>query len=153
MRTLLIALVAAGCAKPPVLSGVNFVSGSTEVANPSDLQLVDEVVEVLESSNWDVIVVGLADTEGDEAANQKLSIARAEYVADLLRKRSDVEDSRIVVYGMGEKLAVGERLKERKVEFVFYKDQGEPVREVVRASGALDPDYDRKRKADAHPRR
>ncbi|MEQ1565563.1 MAG: hypothetical protein ABMA64_07995 [Myxococcota bacterium] len=63
-----------------------------------------------------------------------------------------VESSRIVVYGMGEKLAAGETLRERKVEFVFYEEKGEPVREVVRASGVLDPDYDRERRADrAHP--
>jgi hypothetical protein len=146
MRAVLLAVLSAGCAKAPVLGAVNFDSGTTRIANPSDERYIDEAAEILATTSWSVIVVGLADTEGDPESNRALSVARAEAVAAQLRSKSDVDDSRIVVHGMGERLATGESLRERKVEFVFFKDKGQPVREVVLESGVLGPDFRRKRR-------
>jgi hypothetical protein len=148
MRAVLLAVLGAGCAKAPVLGAVNFDSGTTHIANPSDERYIDEAAEILNTTNWSVIVVGLADTEGDPDSNRALSVARAEAVASQLRAKADVDPSRIVVHGMGERLATGEMLKERKVEFVFFKDKGQPVREVVLESGVLGPDLRRKRQAE-----
>jgi hypothetical protein len=142
------ALALSGCAKAPVLGAVNFDSGTTRITNPSDERWIDEAAEVLQSTKWSVIVLGLADTQGDTESNKALSIARAEAVAAQLREKTDVDDARIVVHGMGERLAVGEMLKERKVEFVFFKDKGQPVRQVILDSGVLDDDLRRKRQAE-----
>ena len=149
MRAILLsALVVGGCAKPPELGAVNFTSGTTRIANPSDERWIEQAAEILETTKWSVVVVGLADTQGNEASNQALSVARAEAVAARLRELTDVDDARIIVHGMGERLAVGEALKERKVEFVFFKDKGQPIREVVLESGVLSPDLRRKRQAE-----
>lgn len=148
MRLVAAALLLAGCAKAPVLGAVNFDSGTTRITNPSDERWIEQAAEILETSKWSVIVLGLADTQGNEASNKALSIARAEAVAAQLREKADVDDARIIVHGMGERLAVGQSLKERKVEFVFFKDKGQPVRQVVLESGVLDADLRRKRQAE-----
>lgn len=148
MKAILFAvLLAGGCAKPPILSAVNFNSGTTDITNPSDERLIEQAAEVLASSKWSVIVIGLADTEGNAEFNQSLSIARAESIAALLREKSGVDPSRVIVHGLGERLAVGETIKERKVEFVFFKDKGQPIKEVVLDSGVLSEDIRRKKKA------
>jgi hypothetical protein len=148
MRALLMLLsLAAGCAKAPVLGAVNFESESTQIANPADQQIIDEAAAILQSTDWSVVVVGLTDTEGDKESNLKLSLARAEAVASQLRNKTKVKESRIVVHGMGERLATGESLRERKVEFVFFKDKGKPIREVVLESGVLDADIERSEEA------
>jgi outer membrane protein OmpA-like peptidoglycan-associated protein len=148
MRAFLLAILSTGCAKAPVLGAVNFDSGTTHITNPSDERYIDEAAEILNSTHWSVIVVGLADAEGDPNANKDLSIARAESVAAQLRAKTEIDDARIVVHGIGERLATGESLKERKVEFVFFKDKGQPVREVVLDSGVLSADIRRKRQAE-----
>lgn len=137
-----------GCAKQvPVLSPVNFESGTTQYVNDADAVAVEEAAEVLRTTNWNLIVLGLADAEGDPASNLVLSRDRAEVVAAKLRDLTDVDDSRIVVHGWGERLAVGESVRERKVEFVFYKDADEPIKQVIEESGVLDADFRRKEKA------
>jgi outer membrane protein OmpA-like peptidoglycan-associated protein len=142
-------LSAIGCAKDaPILAPVNFESGTTTYVNDADAAAVEEAAEVLRTTKWAVIVLGLADTEGDPASNQKLSVARAEAVAEQLREKTDVDDARIRVHGFGERLAVGESVRERKVEFVFHDaDDDRPLKEIVDESGVLDPDIRRKQKA------
>lgn len=150
--TLLCTLSFASCAKPPILSAVNFNSGTTDITNPSDERVVDEAAEILASSKWSVILVGLADSQGNDDTNRALSIARAESIAEMLRAKTDVDDKRIIVHGIGEKLAVGESLRERKVEFVFFKDKGQSVQEVVVESGVLSEDFRRKKQAQREER-
>ena len=147
-RIVSVALLLAGCAKPPVLGAVNFNTGTTTITNPSDERHVDQAAAFLaEKEKWSVIVLGLADTEGDAKLNLDLSIQRAEAIAAMLKDKAAIDDSRIVVHGFGEKLAVGTSLQERKVEFVFFKDKDQPIRDVVIASGVLSRDIRRKKMA------
>jgi hypothetical protein len=146
MRTfLMMFLFAAGCAKAPILPPVNFQTGTTDFVNASDAAAIDDAAKVLETSDWSVIVLGLADASGDAASNKALSQARADAVAVLLREKSKgVAAKRIVVHAIGEKLAVGSSVNERKVEFIFFEDKGLPIRQVVEDSGVLDADFHRK---------
>jgi outer membrane protein OmpA-like peptidoglycan-associated protein len=146
MRWLAMFVLLAGCAKAPVLAPVNFNTGTTELVNDKDQKAIDEAAAILEDSEWSVIVLGLADASGDADSNKALALARAEAVATQLRAKTKVPPKRIVVHSIGEKLATGTTVQERKVEFVFYKEKGLPVREVVEESGVLAEDFRRKAK-------
>ncbi len=101
-----------------------------------------QAVAIMKSSDWDVLVLGLADATGDAASNKVLSQKRADAVAAMLREKLPGESSRIKTHAIGEKLASGNAsILERKVEFIFYKDTGLPPRQVVEASGVLTEDF------------
>jgi OmpA-OmpF porin, OOP family len=127
--------------KAPIISPVNFDSGSTAIA-PDEAAAIDEAAQILRTTEWDVIVVGLADASGDAAMNKQLSEERAEAVAAALRaKVPKMKPERILVHAIGERLATGATQSERKVEFVFYFDEGLPVRQVVLNSRVLEEDF------------
>ena len=129
----------------PILDAVHFESGGTTIG-ADQLKAIDAAAETLKTSQWTVLIVGLADASGDPAANKVISEQRAEAVAAELRKRvPDVPAERIKVIGVGEKLATGASQSERKVEFVFYEEQGLPLRQVVMRSGVLEEDFRAKR--------
>lgn len=128
----------------PVIDAVLFETGGTKIA-PDQMQAIEAAAEVLRTSDWTVLVVGLADASGDAETNKVLSQQRAEAVADELRKRVSVPAERIVVQGIGEKLATGSSQSERKVEFVFFRDKGLPLKQVVIRSGVLEEDFRAKR--------
>jgi outer membrane protein OmpA-like peptidoglycan-associated protein len=129
----------------PVVDPVNFDSGSTSVKD-SEMGAVDQAAGILKAGDWKVIVVGLADSAGDDETNKVLSQQRADSVATELRKRVDLSDDRIQVRGIGERLATGATQSARKVEFVFYKNAGElPVKQIVVRSRVLEEDFREKR--------
>lgn len=147
--SLWIVLSMMACAKDaPIVSAVNFNTATIEFVNDADGAAVREAAEVLNSTKWSVIVLGLADAEGTSADNLVLSQQRADTVAAMLREQTDIDDARIVTHAIGEKLAVGESVRERKVEFVFFEDEGKPIKDVVVESGVLTPDFRRKARAE-----
>lgn len=128
-------------AKAPIINPVLFATGSTELNSEAE-STVMQAVAILKSTDWDVLVLGLADATGDAASNKVLSAKRADVVADMLRDRMPEAARRIKTHAIGEKLASGDsKSLERKVEFIFYKDEGLPLRQVVEASGVLTEDF------------
>jgi outer membrane protein OmpA-like peptidoglycan-associated protein len=133
------------CAKdepPPVIKAVYFESGQTQFATPADdTAVVERAARILETTEFSVVVVGLADTEGDAAMNKALAQKRADHVASLLREKSKgVGAKRIETFALGEKFATSDAQGERKVEFVFYTDRGQSVQQVVDNARALRDD-------------
>ena len=146
----LISLLLLACAKdpaPPVLKPVFFETGSTQFSSDADNDVIARAVKVLKTSEFHVVVVGLADSAGDPEVNKRLSEERAAAVAKMLKDQSGVRDGRIHVHSVGERLATTETVVQRKVEFVFFIDDGRPIPKVVADSGILRDD--RERKADA----
>lgn len=129
--------------KAPIIEAVYFETGKSSVSD-AQIKVVDEAAEIMRSSNWKVIVLGLADATGDAQANRALSMERAENVAALLRAKAQVGSDRVLVQAIGERLATGATVSERKVEFVFYEERGLTPREVVMQSGVLDADFRKK---------
>ena len=133
-------------AKAPIIGAVNFESGSKTI-QPSEMGPIDQAAEILRNTDWTVLVLGLADATGDAQANKVLSQERAEAVAAKLRAKvsGSVSSNRIVVHSIGERLADGgSNVSERKVEFVFYHDEGLPLKEVVVRSRVLEEDFRRR---------
>jgi outer membrane protein OmpA-like peptidoglycan-associated protein len=123
-------------ARPPMLPAVNFDTGSSAIPGSEEASIT-RAKEILQTSDWSVVVVGLADATGDAAANKVLSEQRAEAVASRLRQV--VPSSRVIVYSVGERLATGgPDFTERKVESVFFHPTGLPIRDVVARSRAIE---------------
>ncbi|MEQ1504852.1 MAG: OmpA family protein, partial [Myxococcota bacterium] len=135
---------APAAAKAPIIAPVHFDTGSKTVAD-TEMPVIDEAVQILKTSDWNCLVVGLSDASGDDETNKILSQDRANAVAELLRNKSGVADARVTAHGIGEKLATATTVNERKVEFVFYKESGLTPRQIVVQSRVLEEDFRAKR--------
>jgi OOP family OmpA-OmpF porin len=98
-----------------------FDFGKAALKPEAQAKLTD-LVSKTKAVNLEVIIaVGHTDAVGGDAANQKLSIARAEAVKDFLVK-AGVEKNRVYTEGKGEKSPVADnktaegRAKNRRVE-------------------------------------
>lgn len=84
-----------------------FEPGSAEVADKNGRE-VESISEILtKDPNFKVTLVGYADFRGDEEANNKLGLERAENVAKILREYG-VQDSQIELRSAGESEAMAE---------------------------------------------
>lgn len=97
-----VAPVAAEPAPPPPLNAtVGFPDGGQTLGDEAELALR----EVLESDQlaegWPIIVRGHSDSVGSDEANLRISLARAESVAEWLVKH-EVDEERITVIALGE---------------------------------------------------
>jgi OOP family OmpA-OmpF porin len=99
-----------------------FFDFNKAVVKPEGKAKLDDLVGKVKGVNLEVIIaVGHTDAVGGDAANQKLSIARAEAVKNFLVK-AGVEKNRVYTEGKGEKSPVADnktaegRAKNRRVE-------------------------------------
>ena len=130
--------------KGPVIDPVLFDTGSKSVSS-AQAPAVKAAAAILRDTDWTVLVLGLADASGDPEANKILSQERADTVAAMLRSEVSVAANRITVHAIGERLATGTDVQERKVVFVFYEDKGLPLRQVVKQSGVLGAEFSNSR--------
>ena len=89
---------------------------------PEGKAKIDDMVSKVKGMNLEVVIaVGHTDSVGDDAFNQKLSVARSEAVKAYLVSKG-VEKNRIYTEGKGEKQPVADnktadgRAKNRRVE-------------------------------------
>ncbi len=120
------------------LNNVTFETGSARLAPVSGFEL-DNVVEVLQQNpSLSFEITGHTDNVGDPAANRALSQARAQVVADYLRRKG-VAGNRIVnVRGYGETVPTGDnateegRAENRRTELVVVPNRPTaPVNQVL----------------------
>ncbi|HIF9062238.1 TPA: OmpA family protein [Photobacterium damselae] len=84
-----------------------------------------------------IYVVGYTDSKGSEAYNQKLSVKRADAVAEALRSVMNVDGSRIIAEGRGESNPVASnataegRAQNRRVEIISPSIDVETVTQVL----------------------
>jgi outer membrane protein OmpA-like peptidoglycan-associated protein len=144
----------AGCAKQveataptvaPVLKPIFFETGSDAIT-PEQKIVNANAGKFLNRSDWWVLVVGMADSVGDPTTNAKLALERAEAVAAELRKVAPVSPpARIRAYSIGEQLSTGgSTVTERKVEFVFYQNDGRTPEQVISDSRTIADDLTKK---------
>jgi OmpA-OmpF porin, OOP family len=112
---------------PPAATKVTYAADAffdvnKSVVKPEGKAKMDDLVSKIKDINLEVIIaVGHTDSDGGDAANQKLSVARAEAVKAYLVSKG-IEKNRVYTEGKGEKQPVADnktkegKAKNRRVE-------------------------------------
>jgi len=102
--------------------GVEFRHSSTEIRT-SSYAILDTIIDMAyDCQELSVAITGHSDASGNEASNQRLSLARAQAVADYLA-RGGITSDRLIVAGAGSLVPVADnttsagRSLNRRVEF------------------------------------
>ncbi|NJM43886.1 MAG: OmpA family protein [Brachymonas sp.] len=113
--------------RPPAATKVTYAADAffdvnKSVVKPEGKAKMDDLVGKIKGINLEVIIaVGHTDSDGGDAANQKLSVARAEAVKAYLVSKG-IEKNRVYTEGKGEKQPVADnktkegKAKNRRVE-------------------------------------
>ena len=117
---------------PPVAQPIFFESGSADLDSAAENRIADKMKA---STTWHVLCLGLADSTGDATANKTLSQQRANAAAEQLRKLLPGQGDRVHSYSIGEKVSDGQSALDRRVQFIFFKNNGQTMSEVVAAAG------------------
>ncbi len=103
---------------------LNFESGKSKII-PSSYNSLNELAEYLqENGKLNIEIVGHTDSQGDEVYNQKLSLSRANSVANYLIDKG-INKGRIKTLGLGETVPIADnktakgREINRRVEFIL----------------------------------
>ena len=107
-----------------IISNLLFFSGTSSL-KPESMGALLDVSKVLKDATAPVKIIGHTDSDGDDAANQKLSQQRAEAVKAILIKQYGIEESNLTAEGRGEAQPVADnksaegKAQNRRVEFIF----------------------------------
>lgn len=115
-------------AKLTLPENILFDFDSDELRSEAD-KVIDQLVQVIETTNDEVVIIGHTDNQGNEDYNQKLSERRAESVRQSLIE-SDIDEKRLKAKGKGASEPLAEnthndgsdnpegRQKNRRVEII-----------------------------------
>lgn len=107
-----------------IVSNLLFFAGTSSL-KPESMGALLDVSKVLNEATETVKIIGHTDSDGDEAANQKLSRDRAEAVKAILVKQYGIDESKLTVEGRGETQPIADnkngegKAQNRRVEFIF----------------------------------
>jgi outer membrane protein OmpA-like peptidoglycan-associated protein len=111
-----------------VLNNLFFAFRSIEIAKESESEL-DRLASLLRKNpRLKVVIEGHTDNVGGDSANKKLSVERAVSVANYLKTRHKLEESRITTKGLGQTSPVSDNKTEdgralnRRVVFKILED-------------------------------
>ncbi len=111
-----------------VLNNLFFAFRSYEIVRESESEL-DRLASILKkNSRLRIVIEGHTDNVGGEQANKKLSMERAVSVANYLKNKHKLEDSRISTRGLGQSTPVSDNKSEegralnRRVVFKILED-------------------------------
>ncbi|HIF9106960.1 TPA: OmpA family protein [Photobacterium damselae] len=119
---------------------VPFAFDSTELSAGDRAKLAPFEQRLQAQDAAQIYVVGYTDSRGSEAYNQKLSVKRADAVAEALRSVMNVDGSRIIAEGRGESNPVASndtaegRAQNRRVEIISPSIDVETVTQVEQAT-------------------
>ncbi|HIF9210031.1 TPA: OmpA family protein [Photobacterium damselae] len=123
---------------------VPFAFDSTELSAGDRAKLAPFEQRLQAQDAAQIYVVGYTDSRGSEAYNQKLSVQRADAVAEALRSVMNVDGSRIIAEGRGETNPVASndtaegRAQNRRVEIISPSIDVETVTQVEQAAPAAE---------------
>lgn len=109
--------------QPPLKYTLSFLTGTSDLTPESERLLPEVLRAAAARAGGEILVIGHTDTVGDAAANDRLSLQRAQAIRErLLREGFDPE--RIVAIGRGERepaVATGDEVNEprnRRAELI-----------------------------------
>lgn len=107
-----------------IISNLLFYTGTADLKPESMGSLLD-ISKVIKDAAGKVKIVGHTDSDGEDAANLKLSQQRAEAVKAILVKEYGIEESKLTTEGRGELQPIADnksaegKAQNRRVEFIF----------------------------------
>ena len=107
-----------------IVSNLLFYTGTSNLKSESMGALLD-ISRVLKEVASPVKIIGHTDSDGDEAANQKLSQQRAEAIKSILVNQYSIGGELLITEGRGETQPVADnknaegKAQNRRVEFIF----------------------------------
>jgi flagellar motor protein MotB len=124
-----------------VVSNLLFYTGTAKLRPESMGSLLD-LSKVLKDVKSPVKIVGHTDSDGDDAANQKLSQERAEAVKTILADQYGIDKDKLTTEGRGESQPIADnktaegKAQNRRVEFIFKEEADKYVKPAGVATGS-----------------
>ena len=106
---------------------VLFASGSAAISAKGKADLMALAEKAKETKDYRMVVQGFTDSTGDAAANQKLSLRRAEAVTNFLQQQAGVSPGRVQAgdgMGVAADAGTGSNANARKVVVKLVVDKG-----------------------------
>ncbi len=107
-----------------LVSNLLFFTGTANL-KPESMGALLDVSKVIKEASSTVKIIGYTDSDGNDAANLKLSEQRAEAVKDILIKQYGIDEKMLTTEGRGEDRPIAEntssegKAQNRRVEFIF----------------------------------
>ena len=127
-----------------LVSNLLFYTGTANLKPESMGSLLD-VSKILKDATSPVKILGHTDSDGDDAANLKLSEQRAEAVKNILVTQYNIDESKFTTEGRGETQPLANnnsaegKAQNRRVEFIFKAEADKYVKPVEVAGNNLKP--------------
>lgn len=106
---------------------VLFASGSAAISSKGKSDLMALAAKAKDTKDYRMVVQGFTDSTGDAAANQRLSIRRAEAVTNFLQQQAGVSPGRVTAadgMGVAADAGTGSNASARKVVVKLVVDKG-----------------------------
>lgn len=116
-----------------LVSNLLFYTGTAKLKPESMGSLLD-VSKILKEATSPVKIMGHTDSDGDDAANLKLSQQRAEAVKSILVSQYNIDESKLTTEGRGESQPLANnntaegKAQNRRVEFIFKAEADKYVK-------------------------
>lgn len=116
-----------------LISNLLFYTGTAKL-KPESMGALLDVSKILKDATAPVKIIGHTDSDGDDAANLKLSQQRADAVKDILVSQYHIEESKLSTEGRGETQPIADnksaegKAQNRRVEFIFKAEADKYVR-------------------------
>ena len=110
-----------------LISNLLFYTGTAKL-KPESMGALLDVSKVLKEVINPVKIIGHTDSDGDDAANIKLSEDRAESIKDILVTQFKIDESKLTTEGRGETQPLANnntaegKAQNRRVEFIFKEE-------------------------------
>ena len=116
-----------------LISNLLFFTGTAKL-KPESMGALLDVSKILKEATAPVKIIGHTDSDGDDAANLKLSQQRADVVKDILVNQYQIDESKLSTVGRGETQPLAEnkssegKAQNRRVEFIFKAEADKYIR-------------------------
>ena len=116
-----------------LVSNLLFYTGTAKL-KPESMGALLDVSKVLKEVINPVKIIGHTDSDGDDAANIKLSEDRAEAIKDILVNQFKIDESKLITEGRGETQPLANnntpegKAQNRRVEFIFKEEADKYVK-------------------------
>ena len=116
-----------------LISNLLFYTGTAKL-KPESMGALLDVSKVLKEVVNPVKIIGHTDSDGDDAANVKLSEDRAEAIKDILVTQFKIDESKLTTEGRGETQPLANnntpegKAQNRRVEFIFKEEADKYVK-------------------------